>query len=48
MMGTTGNQTVKFAQWETAHDDILEEDLNKFVDTYWQVSNDNEDEDMDF
>ena len=50
MMGETNNQTamVKFAQWNTAHDSVSEEDLDKFVDAYWQVSDDDEDEDMDF
>ena len=50
MMGETNNQTamVKFAQWNTAHDNVSEEDLDNFVDAYWQPSDDDEDEDMDF
>ena len=50
MMGETNNQTamVKFAQWNTVHNNVSEEDLDKFVDAYWQSSDDDEDENMDF
>ena len=43
MMGTKTNQTniVKFAQWNTGHDDVSKEDLDRFVDTCWQTSDDN-------
>ena len=50
MMREANNQTAmgKFAQWNTAHDNVSEEDLDKFVDAYWQSSDDDEDENMDF
>ena len=50
MMGATNNPTamVKFAQWNTTHDNTSEEDLDRFVDTYWYQSTDDESEDMDF
>ena len=50
MMGATSNQTtmVKFAQWSTAHESVSKEDLDKFVDAYWQASDNDENEDMDF
>ena len=49
-MGVATNQTttVKFAQWSTAHETVSEVDLDKFVDTYWQLHDDVEDDNMDF
>ena len=50
MMGTATNQstTMKFAQRSTGHEDVSEEDLNNFVDTYWWSSDDTRDSKMDF